>query len=172
MCVRRCSSRRFVVKNVQWSDDGIRGAPKFLARVYRLVTQWGENRTGLPGSPSETGDETRTRYATQDASDHYQHRRRLRENFRFNTSVAALMEWVNLMYEVSHAFPNGSPPPHCFISPRSPSLHRLRHTWPRTRNEGLANQPYIVSLGRRLIPIWQRNDETTLVVQGQWQSAR
>ena len=92
---------------VQWSDEGIRGCLRFLGRVWRLVAQHADGfsteawRAGVAGAQ---GKELALRRKT--------HRTIIKmgkdlEEFGFNTAVAALMEWVNGMYEVSNALPKG-----------------------------------------------------------------
>ena len=94
-------------ETVQWSEEGIRGSSKFLARVYRLVAQWSEGWTpdwrATAGEAS--GKDRDLRRKT--------HQTLLRvaddlESFRFNTAVAGLMEWVNLAYEVANTLPSGT----------------------------------------------------------------
>ncbi len=94
-------------ETVQWSEEGIRGSSKFLARVYRLVAQgsvgWSPNWRDRVGDAA--GKDRDLRRKT--------HQTLLRvaedlENFRFNTAVAGLMEWTNAMYEVANALPAGT----------------------------------------------------------------
>ncbi len=94
-------------ETVQWSEEGIRGSSKFLGRVYRLVAQF-----GIGWSPdwrqtvgSEAGKDRDLRRKTHStltrvADD--------LENFRFNTAVAGLMEWVNTAYDVANVLPEGT----------------------------------------------------------------
>ncbi|MEN6643963.1 MAG: leucine--tRNA ligase [Armatimonadia bacterium] len=92
---------------VQWSDEGIRGCVRFLGRVWRLVGQHAEgfSTEAWQAKVGEAeGKELELRRKT--------HRAIIKigedlENFRFNTGVAALMEWVNAMYEVSNALEPG-----------------------------------------------------------------
>ena len=94
-------------ETVQWSEEGIRGSSKFLGRVYRLVAQFGLGWT--PGwrqtVDAATGKDRDLRRKTHStltrvADD--------LENFRFNTAVAGLMEWVNAAYDVANALPEGT----------------------------------------------------------------
>ncbi|MCW3060176.1 MAG: leucyl-tRNA synthetase, partial [Capsulimonas sp.] len=94
-------------ETVQWSEDGIRGSFKFLARVYRLVAQQSEGwttdwrlRIGDTTDVKEKALRRKTHQTIVKIADDL-------ENFRFNTSVASLMEWVNAMYEVVNALPAG-----------------------------------------------------------------
>jgi leucyl-tRNA synthetase len=94
-------------ETVQWSEEGIRGSSKFLARVYRLVAQvrdgwtpdWRDRVSEASGKDRDL--RRKTHQTLLRVSDDL-------ENFRFNTAVAGLMEWVNAMYEVVNALPSGS----------------------------------------------------------------
>jgi leucyl-tRNA synthetase len=92
---------------VQWSDEGIRGCVRFLGRVWRLVGQhvegfnpqaWREAIGSVQGKDATLRRKTHQTIIklTEDM-----------EDFRFNTAIAALMEWVNAIYEVSNALPQG-----------------------------------------------------------------
>ena len=94
-------------ETVQWSEEGIRGSSKFLARVHRLVAQagggWSPDWRGrISGAAGKDRDLRRKTHQTllRVADD--------LENFRFNTAVAGLMEWTNAMYEVANALPSGT----------------------------------------------------------------
>ena len=93
-------------ETVQWSEEGIRGSAKFLARVYRMVAQhgpgWSPDWRGIVGEASGKDRDLRRKThqtLTRVADD--------LENFRFNTAVAGLMEWVNAMYDVSNGLAEG-----------------------------------------------------------------
>ncbi len=96
---------------VQWSDEGIRGCVRFLGRVWRLVARhaegfspqgWRDAVGDCSGRDLELRRKTHQTIAKFSAD---------MEDFRFNTAVAALMEWVNAMYEVSNALPEGQRSP-------------------------------------------------------------
>lgn len=92
---------------VQWSDEGIRGCVRFAGRVWRLVARHAEgfsSGTWQAGIAGAKGKDLALRRKT--------HQTIIKvgedvEGFAFNTAVAALMEWVNSMYEVSNALPAG-----------------------------------------------------------------
>lgn len=85
-------------ETVQWKDEGIFGASRFLGRVYRLASSVSESWTGdwqariEPDNPKEKALRRKTHQSIIKIADDL-------EGFRFNTAVAAMMEWVNLMYE-------------------------------------------------------------------------
>lgn len=94
---------------IQWSDEGVNGAYRFLGRVWRLVSDFAPNF-----------DPEWRHKAAQDAESG-QSARNLRrkvhqtirkvgediEKFAFNTAVAALMEMVNEMYALAQSDAGG-----------------------------------------------------------------
>ena len=93
---------------VQWSDEGIRGCVRFLGRVWRLAARHAEgfNRDAWRAAAGEAaGKDLDLRRKTHQTIAKFTADM---EDFRFNTAVAALMEWVNAMYEVSNALPEGA----------------------------------------------------------------
>ncbi len=70
-----------------WDDRGIVGVDRFLERVWRLAQEF----AGLPdGSYNDAFERDRHRVIKRVTAD--------MERFRFNTAVAALMEYVNALY--------------------------------------------------------------------------
>ena len=70
-----------------WDDRGIVGVDRFLERVWRLAREF----AGLPdGSYNDAFERDRHRVIKRVTAD--------MERFRFNTAVAALMEYVNALY--------------------------------------------------------------------------
>ncbi len=155
-------------ETVQWSEEGIRGSSKFLARVYRLVFQWSEGwapdwRQSVGAASGKERDLRRKTHQTLfRISDDL-------ENFRFNTAVAGLMEWTNAMYEIANALPSGT---------RSAALDEAIEYFilalaPFAPH--LADELWTVGLGQsgflyhhawpQADPEVARNDEITLVVQ-------
>jgi leucyl-tRNA synthetase len=94
-------------ETIQWSDEGIRGSSRFLKRVWRLVADHadGFSTEAWQSKVAEAqGNEKDLRCRT--------HRTIIKvgediENFRFNTAVAALMEWLNEMYDVANSLKEG-----------------------------------------------------------------
>jgi leucyl-tRNA synthetase len=90
-------------KDLDWSDQGIEGASRFLSRVYRLVARYAEilaTATGrteagaLTATPADLGAGERAllrkahqvlRHVTED----------MEERWHFNTDIALIMELVN-----------------------------------------------------------------------------
>ena len=88
-------------ETVQWKEETIFGTSRFLGRVYRLYAQLGPGwsrkwRERLDdGSPSERALRRKTHQTIAKVAEDL-------EGFRFNTAVAAMMEWVNAMYEIAN----------------------------------------------------------------------
>ncbi len=87
-------------KDLEWSDQGVEGAHRFLGRLWRLVAENLENLrsaapcasgTGLSGILADTHRKTHQtiRKVTED----------LKDRFHFNTAIAAIMELVNQLYQ-------------------------------------------------------------------------
>jgi leucyl-tRNA synthetase len=79
--------------NVNWDEEGIAGSERFLERVWRLCQEMPTSE-GTEGQAP--GEEARLRRVTHKTI------RRVSEDmeaFKFNTAVAAMMEWVNTLTE-------------------------------------------------------------------------
>jgi leucyl-tRNA synthetase len=99
-------------KEIEWTDAGIEGSFRFLARVWRLVDHWAETIGGEGiGSPdaceSLTPGERALRRKTHDTI------RRvtadIEERQQLNTAVSAMMELVNELYDFSETTVTGGP---------------------------------------------------------------
>jgi leucyl-tRNA synthetase len=153
-------------ENVQWSDEGIAGSFRFLGRVYRLVTQFAAGfdsqrwREEIGSSPHRDLRRKTHQTIAKVAEDI--------ENFRFNTTVAALMEWVNAIYAVTTTLPKGARDAAVdeaienlvlLISPAAP--HLADELWERLAQSGfLYRTPWPQS-----DPDVARSEEITLIVQ-------
>jgi len=84
-------------EDFEWTDEGVKGTERFLLRVKRLVEENKSAFTNAPESPpSDLNKEEREilkacyktlKKVTEDI-----------ENFRFNTAIASMMEFVNRLY--------------------------------------------------------------------------
>ncbi|MCL5884673.1 MAG: leucine--tRNA ligase [Deltaproteobacteria bacterium] len=89
-------------KDLDWSEQGVEGAYRFLGRVYRLVVQRAKALAAAAAAPpAETEEARKIRHVTH---------RTLRkvtadidQRYRFNTAIAAVMEMVNSLYLVEDA---------------------------------------------------------------------
>ena len=155
-------------ETVQWSEEGIRGSSKFLARVYRLAAQvsagWSTDwRNQVSEAAGKDRDLRRKTHQTllRVADD--------LENFRFNTAVAGLMEWTNAMYDVANALPTGTRSAaldeavEYFVLALSPfAPHLADQLW----TEGLGQSGFLYHHSwPQADPAVAKNDEITLVVQ-------
>ncbi len=102
-------------KEVEWTDTGLEGSFRFLARVWRLVDHWNETVGGegidSPDSCHDlTSDERALRRKTHDTI------RRVTSDIEqrqvFNTAVSAMMELVNELYAFSEKTLTGGPGRH------------------------------------------------------------
>jgi leucyl-tRNA synthetase len=88
-------------KDLDWSEQGVEGAYRFLGRVYRLVAQRAAAIASAPRDPGASEEVRHIRQVTH---------RTLRkvtadveERFHFNTAISAIMEMVNFLYLVDDA---------------------------------------------------------------------
>ena len=99
-------------KEVEWTDSGLEGSFRFLARVWRLVDHWDETISGEGiGSPQGcttlNAAEKALRRKTHDTI------RRvtvdIEQRQQLNTAVSAMMELVNGLYTFSESTVTGGP---------------------------------------------------------------
>ena len=98
-------------KEIEWTDSGIEGSFRFLARVWRLVDHWCETVGGegvaTPQQASLNPAERSLRRKTHDTI------RRvtadIEQRQQLNTAVSALMELVNELYAFSEQTVTGGP---------------------------------------------------------------
>ncbi len=109
-------------KDLDWSDEGVEGVHRFLGRVWRLVALWVPHITGKQIARSSGGfvSSDKARVASPSAREEplpsctdgterirrAMHRaiqrvtRDIEDHYHFNTAVAALMEYLNLLSEI------------------------------------------------------------------------
>ncbi len=88
-------------KDFEWSDSGIEGASRFLKRVYRLFSQHvgkSKNSIKITDPTPRTKDEQKIERKLHQTLRHISNE--LESRWHFNASIAAIMEFVNLIYEV------------------------------------------------------------------------
>lgn len=161
-------------ENVQWSDKGMEGAHRFVNRVWRL---WNELR---PHYTPEWRRQMRPQQelAPQDRAVRRKLHQTIRkvendvENFRFNTAVAALMEYTNELSAYRNALAMQQPNPIqiCVVSEAVETLallfspftpHLADEWWERLGKEGFTfNQPW-----PKFDPLIAAEEEITVVVQ-------
>jgi len=88
-------------KDLDWSEQGVEGAHRFLGRVFRLVASRAAQIAAAPAGPGDGEGARAIRRVT--------HRTLARvtadieERQRFNTAIAAVMEMVNFLYSLDDA---------------------------------------------------------------------
>ncbi|MGM0476373.1 MAG: leucine--tRNA ligase [Pseudomonadota bacterium] len=89
-------------QSLEWSDDGVEGANRFLRRVWRRVTEFAADGLPTAAIPAEPGDAARDlrrkTHETIAKVDEDMGRRHT-----FNTAVAAVMELMNAVYKFDPA---------------------------------------------------------------------
>ncbi len=97
---------------IEWTDAGLEGSARFLARVWRLVDQWcdalGGRNVPAPGGLTVTEAEQAVRRFTHQTIRRVTHD--LDPRVHLNTVVSALMEMVNELYAFSEAHTNTGAP--------------------------------------------------------------
>ena len=99
-------------KEVEWTDAGLEGSYRFLARVWRLVDHWNET---IAGEGIDSPDGCETLNAAEKAVRRKTHDtiRRvtadIEQRQQLNTAVSAMMELVNALYAFSESTVTGGP---------------------------------------------------------------
>jgi leucyl-tRNA synthetase len=83
-------------KEVEWSDSGLDGSFRWLARVWRIAQHWKPRAAGPPDTTRLTSDERALRRKTHDTIRRVTGDLDVRK--QFNTAVSAMMELVNDLY--------------------------------------------------------------------------
>jgi leucyl-tRNA synthetase len=101
-------------KDLEWSDAGIEGAARFLAKVYRLVSKHADDLRGVQALSSGGDAEAQGHFTPQERSmlrKAHQTLRHVTEDmegrWHFNTDVALCMELVNELTELQGAVEAG-----------------------------------------------------------------
>ena len=92
---------------VQWSEDGMKGAYRFMGRVWRIVNDWAERFDPDWASKvaAEADDDEKARALRRKTHQTIRKVGEDIEKFAFNTAVASLMELTNEMYAFSQSLP-------------------------------------------------------------------
>ena len=88
-------------RDFDWSDAGIEGSSRFLARVWRLFMDAADRLLPVRACASEAADATNNLCKELRRKEHEtvkKVREDLCERFQFNTAIAQIMELVNAMY--------------------------------------------------------------------------
>jgi leucyl-tRNA synthetase len=85
-------------KEVEWTDAGLEGSYRFLARVWRLMDHWADTVTGYAAGMPDTLSEAE-RALRRKAHDTIRRvTTDIEERQHLNTAVSAIMELVNELY--------------------------------------------------------------------------
>lgn len=88
-------------KDLEWSEQGVEGASRFLSRIWRLVA---ENQEALVSASPYTGENALSKPLQDLHRKTHQTIKKvtedLQDRFHFNTAIAAVMELVNQIYQV------------------------------------------------------------------------
>jgi len=77
-------------KDLDWNDQGIEGMHRFLLRVWRFIDSWLSKPSQTASVPELSRMMHKTiRKVTEDI-----------ERYHFNTAIAAIMEYVNYLYQI------------------------------------------------------------------------
>ncbi len=128
-------------REMEWSDEGVTGAERFLNRMYRLVTEYKDTITEKrPTHSAADGDELYVKInqtiakVTRDL-----------QSFKYNTAIAALWELMNALYlsgKHGEVFGYGVYAMIHMLAPFAP--HLADELWSLTGGEGsLVRQPWI-----------------------------
>ena len=99
-------------KEIEWTDAGIEGSWRFLARVWRLIDHWNET---IGGEGIDSPDTCEALNAAEKALRRKTHDtiRRvtadIEQRQQLNTAISAMMELVNELYAFSEKTVTGSP---------------------------------------------------------------
>ncbi len=96
-------------RDLDWSDQGVEGAYRFINRVWRLVAGAASEVAGAgrirPGAADLSPEERALRLATHRAI--LKVTEDISTRFNFNTAVSAIMELVNAIYHYAEQVPAG-----------------------------------------------------------------
>jgi leucyl-tRNA synthetase len=104
-------------RELDWQEAGVEGVHRFLSRAYRFVMRNAGTAAGKPSSGNGTGHASPelSPKARQIERKLHQTIKRISEDFQgrwhFNTSVAAIMEFVNQLYAAEDEIGSGKFPP-------------------------------------------------------------
>jgi len=84
-------------KDLEWSEQGVEGAHRFLKRVYRLLEEYASVVREGSGKKQPEREEKELRRSVHTAIKKVTGD--IEERFNFNTAISAIMEMVNSIYE-------------------------------------------------------------------------
>ncbi len=141
-------------RDFDWSDSGIEGASRFLARVWRLFTEEEDRLLPIKACGSAAADATSAEGRDLRRKEHLTVKKTgedMGARFQFNTAIAAVMELVNAMYLSREKLGRGEADKRVFssamatvltlLSPITP--HLCEELWQRLGHPApLADEPW------------------------------
>ena len=155
------------VKELEWSDQGIEGAFRFLSRLWRLMEELEDVLSPvMPTSYTDPKSDAAKQLRFKEHDTVRRVTRDIENEFQFNTAIAAVMELVNEMYGLKdklgddpEALSSAMATAVTLLSPVAP--HVCEELWQALGHaESLAVQPWPTYDEKALV-----KDEVTLVVQ-------
>jgi leucyl-tRNA synthetase len=156
------------VKELEWSDQGIEGAFRFLSRLWRLVEEL-ENRLEAvyPTSFNDPQTDAAKQLRFKEHDTVRRVTRDIENEFQFNTAIAAVMELVNEMYALKDALADADPK--VLSSAIATALTLLSPVTPHLCEELWQVMGHTAPLATQSWPTFDEaalvKDEVTLVVQ-------
>ncbi|QJB55436.1 leucine--tRNA ligase [Pseudodesulfovibrio sp. zrk46] len=156
------------VKELEWSDQGIEGAFRFLNRLWRLVEdQEGKLEPVLAGSFSDPQTEEAKQLRFKEHDTIRRATRDIENEFQFNTVIAAIMELVNEMYQLKDKL--GDSDPKALSSAVATAITLLAPVAPHICEELWQVMGHTDGLTKQAWPSFDEKalvkDEVTMVVQ-------
>ncbi len=93
-------------KDLEWSDQGVEGAFRFLSRTWRIVMDYLDDITGV--EPFTGGQELEGEIKALRRKTHQTIKKvtsDIEDRFHFNTAISAVMELVNALYQLKRPSP-------------------------------------------------------------------
>jgi leucyl-tRNA synthetase len=90
-------------KDLEWSDQGVDGSFRFLNRIWRIVMDYLDDMANIEAF--DGNGELEGEIKTLRKKVHQTIRKvtiDIEERFHFNTAVSAVMEMVNMLYQIKH----------------------------------------------------------------------
>ncbi|HEX9868250.1 MAG TPA: class I tRNA ligase family protein, partial [Candidatus Tectomicrobia bacterium] len=158
-------------RDLDWNDQGVEGCYRFLNRVWRMVRRIAATSAGLQRDPASLAAASGTALALRRKT--HQTLRKvtddIQERSHFNTAVAAIMELINLLYQVAveevqdaptqHALREAAETTALILSPFTP--HIAEELWQQLGHRGsVLRQPW-----PSYDPLLTQEDEITVVIQ-------
>ena len=146
-------------KELEWSDKGVEGCYRFLNRVWRLATEKSKDQSSKSKINSKSQDpnskqtQRKLHQTIKAVTDDF-------ERFSFNTAIARMMEYMNVLSRVEGALaPDIIMPLLVMLAPYAP--HMTEELWHMLGNKGsIHNQPW-----PKHDPALAKEDEIEIPVQ-------